>query len=81
MTGVIMYNRAGIQTHDVQNAAFVSIETDAAAKQFVDAAYAAGVPSEGIYGPGKYVMEVGGYDEWGTFDQLTELYSTALSIF
>lgn len=81
MTGVIMYNRAGIQTHDVRNAAFVDIETEDAAKEFVDAAYIAGISSEGIYGPGKYVWEVGGYDEWSTFDELTELYLTALSIF
>lgn len=81
MNGVIMYNRAGIQTHDVQNAAFVNIETEAAAKEFIDAAYIAGVPCEGIYGPGKYVLDVGRYDEWSTFDELTELYLTALAIF
>lgn len=81
MIGVIMYNRAGIQTHDVRNAAFVNIETEAAAKEFIEAAYTAGVPCEGIYGPGKYVWEVGGYDEWGSFEQLTELYATALSVF
>lgn len=81
MTGVIMHNRAGIQTHDVRNAAFVNIETEDAAKEFIDAAFAAGISSEGIYGPGKYVWEAGGYDEWCSFEQLTELYSTALSIF
>lgn len=81
MNGIIMYDRAGIQTHSVQNAAFVNIETEAAANEFIDMACLAGISSEGIYGPGKYVWEVGGYDEWGSFEQLTELYLTALSIF